>query len=72
MTFNTGRAGIVYWLNKYLGLTPGSVSAFGLINDTEKSVKEKVLKLEKIQKYLDGKEIKKVVYVPKRIVNLVV
>ncbi|OGC51722.1 leucine--tRNA ligase [candidate division WWE3 bacterium RBG_16_37_10] len=41
-------------------------------NDTEKSVKEKVLKLEKIQKYLDGKEIKKVVYVPKRIVNLVV
>ncbi|OGC46736.1 leucine--tRNA ligase [candidate division WWE3 bacterium RIFCSPHIGHO2_12_FULL_38_15] len=42
------------------------------IEDNEDSIKENVMKIEKLKKYLDGKEIKKVVYVPKRVVNLVI
>lgn len=41
-------------------------------DDTSKMVEEKVLKLESIQKHLDGKEIKKFIYVPCKIVNIVV
>lgn len=40
--------------------------------DTTETVKEKVIHLENIQKYLDGKEIKKFIYVPNKIVNIVI
>ncbi len=42
------------------------------VNITAKEAEEKVRKLEKIQKYIEGKEIKKVIFVPNKIVNLVV
>lgn len=41
-------------------------------DDTSDIVKEKVLKLDSISKYLDGKEIKKFIYVPCKIVNVVI
>jgi leucyl-tRNA synthetase len=37
-----------------------------------KSVEEAVLKSEQAQKYIDGKQIVKVIIVPKRMVNIVV
>lgn len=41
-------------------------------DDTSSTVKEKVLNLEQISKYLDGHEIKKFIYVPNKIVNIVI
>ena len=40
--------------------------------DTEDTIKEKALKEENIKKYTDGKEIIKVIVVPKRIVSIVI
>ena len=40
--------------------------------DTEDTIKEKALKEENIKKYTDGKEIIKVIVVPKRIVSVVI
>jgi len=37
----------------------------------EEDVKEKALKQEKVQKHLKGKEIRKVIYVPKKLLNIV-
>jgi len=37
----------------------------------EEDVKEKALKQEKVQKYLDGKSVRKVIYVPKKLLNIV-
>ncbi len=42
------------------------------INDDEESVKEKTLSLENIKKYIDGKEIVKFIYVPNKIVSIIV
>ncbi len=39
---------------------------------SEEEAKEKALISEKVQKYIDGKEIKKVIFVPGRLINLVV
>ena len=41
-------------------------------DDTEESVKEKVEHLENIQKYLQDKEIVKFIYIPNRIVSVIV
>lgn len=41
-------------------------------NDTEEIVREKVLQMESVTKYLDGKEIKKFIYIPNKIVNIVI
>lgn len=41
-------------------------------DEDEESVKSKVVENEKIKKYLDGKDIKKVVYIPNRIINLII
>jgi len=51
------------------GKVRGQIEVSG--EDNENSVKEKLVKLDKLKKYIEGKEIKKVVYVPKRVVNLV-
>ena len=40
--------------------------------DTLDTVKEKIKSLETVQKYLEGKEIVKVIYVPLRIVNIII
>ena len=40
--------------------------------DTTETVKEKVMKLDSIFRYIEGKEIKKFIYVSKKIVNIVV
>ncbi|MCA9353712.1 class I tRNA ligase family protein [Candidatus Nomurabacteria bacterium] len=40
--------------------------------DTEESVRKKVVSIEKIKPWLEGKEIKKFIYVSKKIVNIVV
>ena len=40
--------------------------------DNENSVKEKVLDQEKVKKYLEGKEITKFIYVPNKIVSILV
>ena len=40
--------------------------------DTMESVKEKVLNLENIVKYIEGNDIKKFIYVPNKIVNIVI
>ena len=37
-----------------------------------KSIEEAVLKSEQAQKYIDGKQIVKVIIVPKRMVNIVI
>lgn len=40
--------------------------------DTSETLKEQVLGLENIKKYIEGKEIKKFIYVPNKIINVVV
>ena len=40
--------------------------------ENENSVKEKVLNQEKVKKYLEGKEISKFIYVPNKIVSILV
>ena len=40
--------------------------------DTLDTVKEKIKSLETVQKYLEGKEIVKIIYVPLRIVNIII
>jgi leucyl-tRNA synthetase len=42
------------------------------VDISEEEVKEKVLQLEKVQKWLDGKEPKKIIYVKGKIVSIVV
>ena len=42
------------------------------ITDTEDMVKEKVIALDKVQKHLNDKEIVKFIYVPNKIVNIIV
>ena len=39
---------------------------------TKKEVEELVMINKKIFKYIDGKEVKKIIYVPKKILNIVV
>ncbi len=39
---------------------------------SEEEVKEKALSNDKVQKYIEGKEIKKFIYIPGRIVNIVI
>ncbi len=41
-------------------------------DEEESSVKEKVINIENIQKYLDGKEIVKFIYIPNKIVNIII
>ena len=41
-------------------------------NEEESSVKEKVLNIENIKKYLDGKDIIKFIYIPNKIVNIII
>ncbi len=41
-------------------------------NEEEDSVKEKVLNIENIKKYLEGKEIVKFIYIPNKIVNIII
>ena len=41
-------------------------------NEEESSVKEKVLNIENIKKYLEGKEIVKFIYIPNKIVNIII
>ncbi len=41
-------------------------------NEEESSVKEKVLNIENIKKYLDGKDIVKFIYIPNKIVNIII
>jgi len=41
-------------------------------DEDESSVKSKVTENEKVKKYLEGKEIKKVIYIKNRIINLIV
>jgi leucyl-tRNA synthetase len=40
-------------------------------DDTEDVVKEKALSDEKINKFIDGKNVKKFIYIPGKIVNIV-
>ncbi len=40
--------------------------------DTEEIVKDKALKNEQVNKYLDGKTPKKVIYVKNRLINIVI
>lgn len=40
--------------------------------DDAKTVQDKVSKIEAVQKYINGKEIKKFIYVPNKIVNIVI
>ena len=42
------------------------------VEETEQEIKAKVLKNEIVLKYLEGKEIKKVIYVKNRLINIVV
>lgn len=42
------------------------------VDEAEAQVRERVMALEQLQKWVEGKELKKFVYVPGRIVNLVV
>ncbi|MBL4655189.1 MAG: class I tRNA ligase family protein, partial [Bacteroidia bacterium] len=39
---------------------------------TQEQVQERVMDLETVQKWMEGKELKKFIYVPKKIVNIVV
>ncbi len=41
-------------------------------DESEEVVKEKVLTLEEIQKWVEGKEIKKFIYVPGKIISIIV
>jgi len=41
------------------------------IDLTQEQVQERVMDLETVQKWMEGKELKKFIYVPKRIVNIV-
>ena len=41
-------------------------------DEKEDSVKQKVINIENIQKYLDGKEIVKFIYIPNKIVNIII
>ena len=41
-------------------------------NEEESSVKEKVINIENIKKYLDGKDIIKFIYIPNKIVNIII
>jgi leucyl-tRNA synthetase len=41
-------------------------------SDTEESVKEKVLNMSEINKWLEGKEIRKFIYIPGRIISIVI
>ena len=43
-----------------------------LENDNEESIKEKVLELKDIIKWTEGKEIKKFIYIPNRIISIVI
>ena len=38
---------------------------------TEDEIKEKALELENVKKHLEGKEIKKIIVVPKKLVSIV-
>jgi leucyl-tRNA synthetase len=38
---------------------------------SEKEAKELALSLEKIKKWVEGKEIKKIIFVPKKLINIV-
>jgi leucyl-tRNA synthetase len=42
------------------------------VDSIEEEVKERVLANESLEKYMEGKEIKKVVYVKNRLINFVV
>jgi leucyl-tRNA synthetase len=52
----------------------GKVRAEMLINidETEEKIKEKALQIEQVLKFIDSQEIKKVIYVKNRLVNIVV
>jgi leucyl-tRNA synthetase len=39
---------------------------------SEEKVKELAISREKVKKWIEGKEIKKVVYVPRKLINIVV
>ena len=39
---------------------------------SKEEIETAVLKMESIQKYIEGKEIRKVIIVPKRMINIVV
>ena len=41
------------------------------IDDNEESVKSRVLEIDNIKKYIDGKQIVKFIYVPNKIVNII-
>jgi leucyl-tRNA synthetase len=41
-------------------------------NSTQEKIKEIVLKEEKVQKFIEGKTLIKTIYVPKKLVNIVV
>ena len=41
-------------------------------NENEDSVKEKVMNLPGVKKWIDGKEVKKFIYIPGKIINIVV
>ena len=41
-------------------------------NEEESSVKEKVINIENIKKYLEGKDIIKFIYIPNKIVNIII
>ena len=41
-------------------------------DEKEDSVKQKVINIENVQKYLDGKEIIKFIYIPNKIVNIII
>ena len=42
------------------------------VDDSEESVKERVLDLENVKKYIEGQAIIKFIYVPNKIVNIIV
>jgi leucyl-tRNA synthetase len=42
------------------------------VDEPTESVQEKVLAIPEIKKWIDGKEIKKFIYVPKKIISIVV
>ena len=52
----------------------GKVRATILVSntDTEEIIKEKALNEDNVKKYIDGKEIVKIIVIPNKIVNIVV
>jgi leucyl-tRNA synthetase len=42
------------------------------INISEEDTTKKVLKREKIKKWIQGKEIKKIIFVPGKLINIVI